>query len=1101
MSTRSGFKWSNGSARASTIAAALAAFFCGVVLLSGAPTALAAEGGDFSIDLTAAAPFTYDHTTGGGAFNDRTVGKDDDIVESLEGSDFTCGDTVTYLTKVMVDAGAVGAQTIELDYEFLADTTGQSGAAIADILGVSVNYGCVINGATAAGGCNAATLPRAEGFDAGINDDGGSTAQLTHKALSGPLFTSKSVLEGTVQIDDLEAAETVVVRTDVRLACQPGSSPTGNLQAAIIAARAILPAPLDTIGVGQQTIPFLHIGDLGMAELSVIKTVTGENGSCPGAETLSIAEGDTVKYCYEVGNVGTQPVYNLSLIDDNGTPGEAGDDFAITIGSGLSDEDSDGMADDLAPGGTVYGSALVEITVGYGGSLTNIVYANGEPVEQKNDDATVEVSLARGLLIEKRAVLASVADPQWSDCADPISAASGEQVVFCYRITNTGDVDLYNLTEVLDDNATAGDAGDDFSVAISGLLDLDGDAAVDDLGAGAIAYAFSSPISMVFAAPHSRTNVAAVDADDVEPQTDSALVNVTRPPGECSMAVTVSTDGNCPAGEEVFILSGTEVTWCVSVTNGVQAELATILASTSTDGVNYTPLGDLGPLASGASSAAQFDQAIADDTTLQATAVATDVYGNTYTCAVDDAKANVVHPSLNIIKTVVVASDGDCANGSDPLDVVGGSEVNYCYAVSNSGDSDLVAVAINDDKLGYIGTVATLAVGETQTIKSAAVAITVDIDNIGDAAGEDVHGFPVSDADDARVNALYADIVVEKGGTSMVILAEDNSIDYTITVSNTGETTALNVVLSDPLPEGFVFDADGVDPLCLSDGGTPPSISCALGDIAPAGSIELHFSGSTTLAAGSLQNEACAVTTTPEIYEDNNCDDTTTRIVPGATRTIGFWGNHPDYMAQCLEASNWQIDLGFYAMDATGDPLLQQQMVQQAIGIIKTNIAHNSCGDKRTTLEKTTLQSGRQLLAAYCNVTLLGGGFAGYAGYADFDTFLAEWLAALATEETHTLLTLGAIADAFNNSGDDIALEGDPGPANPHFEWIDPTSPESCPTANSQDKGRGSNKAASEGEATGGGCTLGSGRGFDPLLPLLLVIAGFWLWRRRGLQA
>jgi uncharacterized repeat protein (TIGR01451 family) len=1058
-----------------------------------------ADGGDFSLDLTAAGPYTYDHTTGGGAYNDRTVGKGDDIVESLEGSDFSCGDTVTYLTQITVDAGATGMQTIELDYQFLADTTGQSGAAISDIVGAWVNYGCVINGSTPDGSCDGSTTPRPEGFDLGISDDGGSSASLYNEHLTGPLFTAKSTLNGTVQVNDLEAGETVVVRTDVRLSCQPGSNPTGNLQAAIIDARVVDPTPVDAISVGNQTVPFLHIGNLGYAELSVIKTVTEENGTCPGVETLAIAEGDTVKYCYEVENVGTQPVYNLNLVDDNGTPGDTGDDFTITVSSGLSDEDTDGTADDLAAGATAYGEALVTINTGFGGSLTNIVYANGEPVDQKNDDATVEVSLARGLLIEKRAVLANVTSPTWGDCADPISAASGEDVVFCYKITNTGDVDLYNLTDVLDDNATIGVPADDYLVSITGLLDLDSDTVADDLGSGAIAYAFSAPISMDFAAGTTRTNLAMVGADDVDDQTDTAVVNVTRPPGSCSMDVTVSTDGNCPAGEEVFILAGTEVTWCVSVTNNIQAALATVIASTTTDGGgNYTPLGDLGPLAIGASNATQFNQTINADTTLEATAVATDVYGNIYTCTGDDAKANVVNPSLNIIKTVVVASDGDCDNSTDPLDVVGGTDVEYCYAVTNNGDSDLVDVDVNDDKLGFIGTIAALAVGETQTIKSGAVTINVDTDNVGDAAGEDVHGFPVSDNDDAHVNALYADITVDKSGPATIIASGDSSMEYTITVSNIGETTAMNVVLTDPMPAGFIFDADGVDPLCLSDGGTPPSISCDLGDIAPGGSIELHFSGMTTLANGSMHNEACAATDTPEIYEDNNCDDTTTRIVPGATRTIGFWGNHPDYMAQCLETNEWQVDLGFYAMDASGDELLQVQMLREAIGIIKTNIAKDTCGDQRSVLDKTTLQSGRQILAAYCNETTLGGAFDGFAGYADFDSFLGEWLDALAAEDIQTMLTLGGIADEFNNSGDDIPLDGDPGPADPQFEWLDPTSPASCPATS--DAGNSNSNSNSKGPQTQGvgGCTIGSGNSFDPLLPLLTLSAAFLLWRRRN---
>jgi len=97
------------------------------------------DGGDFSLDFVAAAPFTYDHATGGGAFDDRTIGKEDDVVEQLEGGDFACGDIVTYLVEVSVDEGATGVQTIELDFEFLSDSTGQSGVSRGDSVSAGIS--------------------------------------------------------------------------------------------------------------------------------------------------------------------------------------------------------------------------------------------------------------------------------------------------------------------------------------------------------------------------------------------------------------------------------------------------------------------------------------------------------------------------------------------------------------------------------------------------------------------------------------------------------------------------------------------------------------------------------------------------------------------------------------------------------------------------------------------------------------------------------------------------------------------------------------------------------------------------------------------------
>jgi hypothetical protein len=199
------------------------------------------------------------------------------------------------------------AQTIELDFSFLANTTGQSGAALSEIVNVEVNYGTVENG------------DAPDGTDAGIsNDDGGSTATLIYENLTGPLFESGSELQGTVEIDDLEANEKIILRMDVRIGCQLGSDPTGNLQANF--SQGLVTPSQDTISGGEQTIPFQQIGDLKFPVMTIEKTVTTADGDCSSSvETLEVASGDTVKYCYNVTNYGLEPAYNVTLIDDNGT--------------------------------------------------------------------------------------------------------------------------------------------------------------------------------------------------------------------------------------------------------------------------------------------------------------------------------------------------------------------------------------------------------------------------------------------------------------------------------------------------------------------------------------------------------------------------------------------------------------------------------------------------------------------------------------------------------------------------------------------------------------------------------------------------------------
>jgi len=411
-------------------------------LLLIAPAA-EAESGDFSIDFVAAAPESYNHLTGGGAFDDRTIGVDKDVVESLEGGDFTCGDIVTYFAKVTVDdttqAATDAPQTIEMDFSFLADTTGQSGVAIGDIVNVNVtvNYGTIED-----------LIAGENSVDDGIIDDGGSTATLINEYLTGPLFTSKSELHGTVKLDDLERDETVVVRIDVKLFCDPGSNPTGNLQAALTDARLTYSNGKEVdeaIPGGEQTIPFKQIGDICFPELSIKKTVTTAGGSCPGLENITVTAGDTVKYCYLITNPSScAPLYNVEVVDDSGTT-STGDNFAVTISTGLSDEDGDGFNDDLAAGGTATGE--VTVTLNEVGTVINIATATGD--DSIIEPTTLEDSDSAKVIVESP----PISPPpviEVTKTADPTSVLeTGGDVEFIIKVTNTGSesVTIDSLTD------------------------------------------------------------------------------------------------------------------------------------------------------------------------------------------------------------------------------------------------------------------------------------------------------------------------------------------------------------------------------------------------------------------------------------------------------------------------------------------------------------------------------------------------------------------------------------------------------------------------------------------------------------------------------
>ena len=218
--------------------------------------ALALDGGDISLDYVAAGPFTYDHDTGLGTYptfgyNDRHIDKDDGVVESLESGDFECSDLVTFFTQIVVDDGADASGTIELDYTFGNETTGQPGLGFTDIVSVATN------------------APD----DADVGNVADNVVTLSNEFIE---TTGYNQLHGTMTITNLAPGETAIVRLIVRLTCMAGH-PTGNILNAIQAGRVVLGGgEFDTISVGQQTVPMKVTGFVPEPAIDIEKTCPPE---------------------------------------------------------------------------------------------------------------------------------------------------------------------------------------------------------------------------------------------------------------------------------------------------------------------------------------------------------------------------------------------------------------------------------------------------------------------------------------------------------------------------------------------------------------------------------------------------------------------------------------------------------------------------------------------------------------------------------------------------------------------------------------------------------------------------------------------------------
>lgn len=248
-----------------------------IVGLTAAASAYA-DGSHFSVHFAAAEPTTYDHVTGeGGAYNDGTEGED--IVQSLEGGDFACGEIVVFFAAISVDPTETEEHTVELDFFFTGQSTGQPGVGFVDIVSASANSP-----------------------DSGHVTDGDEAVSILDQTGGHP----DGPLTGTVEITNLGVDdEQFILRVEANLGCTPGASPTGNLGAELDEARVTSPEP-GPINTGQQTIPIMQAGQIGFTDYTLTKTA---NPAGP------VVAGEEVGFDVTITNTGDAPLTDVVVTD------------------------------------------------------------------------------------------------------------------------------------------------------------------------------------------------------------------------------------------------------------------------------------------------------------------------------------------------------------------------------------------------------------------------------------------------------------------------------------------------------------------------------------------------------------------------------------------------------------------------------------------------------------------------------------------------------------------------------------------------------------------------------------------------------------------
>lgn len=405
---------------------------------------------------------SYDHQSGGGAWND---GSTTWVKGELQGTDYKCGDIATFLFQLVTTSEVAGPISVQTMLEYTADSTGQSGVALVPLVEpqhLRVNDGPIPDQA-GTGFTGSAT----SGSDGGFRPVGSGMTTTARVATTpapvvtaiGDLFTSGAKQRVTFTTENIPASATTIIRSDTRILCKAGSSPTGNLQASLISAQVTSPTT-QSVSSGNQTVNFRGVGNLGgltTPMLEVVKEVYSGDVSCPATpqEQTSVTTTSsplTVTYCYWVYNWAAATANGVTLSDDM-----AGQSAPQAIP--LTFPVSSGTTSNLGGGGEVATGRLVQ-TYADPGVFTNVAAASATNGGTALDGSAV-VSVLSGPVLTKEVVVGDASTtPSLCDSAvaslDLDTVSPGPVTVsYCYTLANFGATDVLDVA-LVDDEAVPG---------------------------------------------------------------------------------------------------------------------------------------------------------------------------------------------------------------------------------------------------------------------------------------------------------------------------------------------------------------------------------------------------------------------------------------------------------------------------------------------------------------------------------------------------------------------------------------------------------------------------------------------------------------------
>ncbi|WP_186786027.1 DUF7507 domain-containing protein [Paenibacillus agilis] len=341
--------------------------------------------------------------------------------------------------------------------------------------------------------------------------------------------------------------------------------------------------------------------------------------------------------------------------------------------------------------------------------------------------------------------------------ADRVSLAAGDIVTYTLTVTNTSNAPLTNVT-VTDDLLG-------FSQVIPSL----------DAGASqSFTVPFTVPLGTL--AGTVFTNVTTATSNETGPAIDTATIIVTPVPN-LVLFKSVTPQTAAP---------GDTVTYKLTASNAGNQTLTNVRIADPTLGINQT----FDAVNPGDSVVVTIPfiiplTAMQGDSLVNVATVTSDQTGPTQA----DAVVIIIGaPSITLTKSV------------SPQQATVGATVSYTFEVTNTGNTSLTNVQLTDPLLGLNQNIGTLAPGQSQTvdfsfvIPSGAANPFINIATVTGTSGSQT----VQASDSASLNLLFPAFTLTKT-VDRARVNPGETVNFTITIVNTGAVPLTNVAVSDPL--------------------------------------------------------------------------------------------------------------------------------------------------------------------------------------------------------------------------------------------------------------------------------------------------------------